>query len=61
MNRVSVNCEVNFKKPNTLVIGVLKGRKGAKYISKNIFEKNGSIFPNLIKIINPQILAAQWS
>lgn len=33
MNRVSVNSEVYFKKPNTLVIGVLKGGKGEeKYI-----------------------------
>lgn len=28
MNRVSVNSEVHFKKPNTLVIEFLKGGQG---------------------------------
>lgn len=58
MNRVSMSCETNFKKHDTHVIGVSKGRKGDR---TNIYmeKKKFFFFPNLIKIINPEIKQAE--
>lgn len=53
MNRASMTCGTNFKKHNIHVSRVLNQGWGYR---KNILEKNNSlIFPNLMKIINPQI------